>query len=172
MIRTGALILIAVSCAGLGFLKSQALSGRVRELLMLRKILRLLTGEISYAGTPLPEAFYRIGGKMDGPYRDFLQDLSIDMKRYDGEPFAELFSRNTDCHLRQTKLLKEDKEEWKQFGAMLGYLDREMQLSTLRSFDETLAQKICEQKEGLPARKKLYQSLGVMGGLFLVIFLA
>ena len=55
---------------------------------------------------------------------------------------------------------------------MLGYLDREMQLSTLKSFDETLAWKIGELKEGLPARKKLYQSLGVMGGLFLVIFLA
>lgn len=164
--------MIAAGCAALGILKGQALSGRVKELLLLRKILRLLTGEISYAGTPLPEAFYRIGGKMDGPYRDFLQDLSEDMRRYDGESFAELFAKNTECHLQDTKLTKEDREEWKQFGAMLGYLDREMQLSTLKSFDETLAQKICEQKEGLPARKKLYQSLGVMGGLFLVIFLA
>ena len=54
---------------------------------------------------------------------------------------------------------------------MLGYLDREMQLATLKSFDETLAEKISELKEGLPAQKKLYRSLGVLGGLFLVIFL-
>ena len=51
MIRTAALALIAVSCAGLGFVKSQALSARIRDLLLLRKILRLLTGEIRY---PLP----------------------------------------------------------------------------------------------------------------------
>ena len=162
MIRAAALALIAVSCAGLGFVKSQALSGRVEDLLSLRKILRLLKGEISYAGTPLPEA----------PYRDFLQDLSVDMQRYDGDSFAEIFARNTECHLKETRLSKDDREEWKQFGAMLGYLDKEMQLSTLKSFDETLAQKISELKEGLPAQKKLYQSLGVMGGLFLVIFLA
>ena len=49
MIRTAALALIAVSCAGLGFVKSQALSARIRDLMLLRKILRLLTGEISYA---------------------------------------------------------------------------------------------------------------------------
>ena len=47
----------------------------------------------------------------------------------------------------------------------------EMQLATLKSFDETLAEKISELKEGLPAQKKLYRSLGVLGGLFLVIFL-
>lgn len=172
MIRIAALVLIAVSCAGLGFVKSQALSARVRDLLMLRKILRLLKGEISYAGTPLPEAFYRIGGKMEMPFRDFLQDLSVDMQRYEGESFSEIFDRNTDCHLKETRLSREDREEWKEFGRMLGYLDREMQLSTLKSFDETLAWKIGELKEGLPARKKLYQSLGVMGGLLLVIFLA
>lgn len=172
MIRAAALALIAVSCAGLGFVKSQALSGRVEDLLSLRKILRLLKGEISYAGTPLPEAFYRIGGKLEASYRDFLQDLSVDMQRYDGDSFAEIFARNTECHLKETRLSKDDREEWKQFGAMLGYLDKEMQLSTLKSFDETLAQKISELKEGLPAQKKLYQSLGVMGGLFLVIFLA
>ena len=172
MIRIAALVLIAVSCAGLGFVKSQALSARVRDLLMLRKILRLLKGEISYAGTPLPEAFYRIGGKMEMPFRDFLQDLSVDMQRYEGESFSEIFDRNADCHLKETRLSREDREEWKEFGRMLGYLDREMQLSTLKSLDETLAWKIGELKEGLPARKKLYQSLGVMGGLFLVIFLA
>lgn len=172
MIRMAALFLLAVCCAGLGFLKSQALSSRVRDLFQLRKILRLLRGEISYAATPLPDAFFRIGSKMEGAYRDFLQDLSVDMKRYDGESFEEIFARNVECHLRDTRLLRQDREEWKQFGAMLGYLDREMQLSTLRSFDETLEQKIRELRDGLPQRKKLYQSLGVMGGLFLVIFLA
>ena len=169
MIRAAALLLVAASCAGLGFVKSQALSARIRDLLILRKILRLLTGEISYGGTPLPEAFYRIGGKVGEPFRDFLQDLSLDMRRYEGESFSELFDRNADCHLKGTRLTREDLEEWKEFGRMLGYLDREMQLSTLKSFDETLAWKIGVQKEGLPARKKLYQSLGVMGGLFLVI---
>lgn len=172
MIRTAALVLIAVSCAGLGFVKSQAMSTRIRNLMMLRKILRLLNGEISYGATPLPEAFYRIGSKMEMPFRDFLQDLSVDMQQYDGVSFSELFDRNVDCHLKGTRLSVDDREEWKEFGRMLGYLDREMQLSTLKSFDEALSWKIRELKEGLPARKKLCQSLGVMGGLFLVIFLA
>lgn len=172
MLRAVLLIMVAVSCSCLGFIKSQALSGRVRDLLSLRKILRLLSGEISYSGTPLPEAFCRISSKMSGAYRDFLQDLSEDMERYDGESFSSIFNRNVECHLRTTRLNGQDREEWKEFGAMLGYLDREMQMSTLRSFDQTLEQKISELREGLPARKKLYQSLGVMGGLFLVIFLA
>lgn len=172
MIRMTVLVMLAGACAGLGFLKSQALSARVRDLFLLRKILRLLNGEISYACTPLPDAFSRIGNKMEGSYRDFLQDVSADMERYEGESFEEIFEKNVDCHLKDTGLTRQDREEWKQFGSMLGYLDREMQLSTLRSFDETLEQKIAELRDGLPQRKKLYQSLGVMGGLFLVIFLA
>ena len=74
-----------------------------------------------------------------------------------------------DCHLRQTRLTSGDLEELKSFGAGLGYLDRSMQLSQLEQYEEQLKQKIEELNVGLPVRKKLCRSLGIMGGLFLIV---
>ena len=104
MIRWMALFLSAASCAGIGWLKSAAYSQRIRDLLMLRKILSFLKGEISYAATPLPDAFWTIGGRMEDPYRDFLKSISEDLQRCSGSSFSEVFSENVDCHLRQTRL--------------------------------------------------------------------
>ena len=136
---------------------------------MLRKILSFLKGEISYAATPLPDAFWTIGGRMEDPYRDFLKSISEDLQRCSGSSFSEVFSENVDCHLRQTRLTSGDLEELKSFGAGLGYLDRSMQLSQLEQYEEQLKQKIEELNVGLPVRKKLCRSLGIMGGLFLIV---
>ena len=169
MLRTAALLLAGFFCAGIGFLKSASLSGRVRDLNALRKILRFLKGEISFASTTIPDAFWKIGARMDDPYRDFLQDLSEDLGRMDGETFSEIFSKNVDCHLKETSLTPEDKKELKEFGAGMGYLDRSMQIANLEHYDTCLKHKTEELMNGLPTKKKLFQSLGVMGGLFLVL---
>ncbi|MCI5648081.1 MAG: stage III sporulation protein AB [Fusicatenibacter sp.] len=169
MIRGMALLLAAASCVGLGCLKSAAYSERLRDLHLLCRIVKFLKGEISYAATPLPDAFWTIGGRMEDPYQDFLRDISEDLKRCSGRNFSAVFSENVDCHLQQTRLTREDLEELKAFGAGLGYLDRTMQLSWLEQYEEQLKQKIEELNLGLPVRKKLCRSLGIMGGLFLII---
>ncbi len=44
-----------------------------------------------------------------------------------------------------------------------------MQLDNLEAYGRELDMTIEELTKGLPVRKKLYQSLGIMGGLFLAI---
>ena len=44
-----------------------------------------------------------------------------------------------------------------------------MQLNNLEAYGRELDMTIEELTKGLPVRKKLYQSLGIMGGLFLAI---
>ena len=169
MLRAIALCVMTGSCAGLGFLKSAALSRRLSQLRTLKRIEMFLHGEISCARTPLPDALWNIAGKVEEPFREFLRELSEDLNRYGGSSFGEVFADNVDCHLRDTKLTKEDRDRFSGLGRSMGYLDKAMQLANLEAYGRELDMTIEELTRGLPVRKKLCQSLGIMGGLFLAI---
>lgn len=171
MLRGTAIGLLVVCCCLLGYTKSRAEAGRVKELKKLRRMAALLEGAVSFGTTPLPTALMSVGGKMENPYRDFLQDVSRELYDLPGQPFSEVFERNLECYLVDTHLRREDLLELKILGSDLGFLDKEMQLRTIKAYDSELGHKIEELQEGLPVRQKLYQSLGIMGGLFFAILL-
>ena len=58
-----------------------------------------------------------------------------------------------------------------QMGAFLGYLDKDMQLGTLDLYLQELAGEIKAAQESIPGKQKVCRSLGIMGGLFLVLLL-
>lgn len=58
-----------------------------------------------------------------------------------------------------------------QMGAFLGYLDKDMQLRTVDLYLQELDREIEDAGESTPGRQKLSKSLGIMGGLFLVLLL-
>ena len=155
--RLAVLLAASLACVGIGFAKSAALSAHVKDLETLQKIIQYLRGEIVTAASPLPDAFWETGRRMRDPYRDFLQDISEDMRRPD--------------HLADTRLTKEEKEELQEAGCSLGTGDRAMQKANLDRYEARLVQRIAELQKGLPERKRLCQSLGIMGGLFLFLIL-
>ena len=169
MLRIIALCIMTGSCVSLGFLKSMGLSRRLSQLKTLKRIEMFLHGEISCARTPLPDALWNIAGKVEEPFREFLRELSEDLNRYGGCSFGEVFAENVECHLKDTKLTREDRDRFSELGRSLGYLDKAMQLANLEAYGRELDMTIEELTKGLPVRKKLCQSLGIMGGLFLAI---
>lgn len=150
---------------------SAALSAHVKDLETLQKIIQYLRGEIVTAASPLPDAFWETGRRMRDPYRDFLQDISEDMRRPDGKTLPAILEENTAVHLADTRLTKEEKEELQEAGCSLGTGDRAMQKANLDRYEARLVQRIAELQKGLPERKRLCQSLGIMGGLFLFLIL-
>ena len=169
MLRIVALCVMTCSCIGLGFMKSLGLTRRLNQLKTLKRIEMFLHGEISCARTPLPDALWNISGKVEEPFREFLREVSEDLNRYGGNSFGEVFAQNVECHLKDTKLTREDRERFSELGKSLGYLDKAMQLANLEAYGRELDMTIEELTKGLPVRKKLYQSLGITGGLFLAI---
>ena len=143
----------------------------VKDLETLQKIIQYLRGEIVTAASPLPDAFWETGRRMRDPYRDFLQDISEDMRRPDGKTLPAILEENTAVHLADTRLTKEEKEELQEAGCGLGTGDRAMQKANLDRYEARLVQRIAELQKGLPERKRLCQSLGIMGGLFLFLIL-
>ncbi len=172
MMRWIGCVMMMISGAGLGFYYSARFGRRVALLTGLYQMVNLLKGEISYGSRPLPEAFLGMKGKLKAPISDFACCVALEAQRRQGKPFAEIFSCAVQKVFKDSALKESDLEALSDLGNHLGYLDRQMQLRVLDFYGHNLQDCIQELRRELPSQKKVCQSLGVMGGVFLAILLA
>jgi stage III sporulation protein AB len=155
----------------MGFYFSNELKCRLDDIKELRKLIVLLRGDIRYGSTPLPEAISAIARRHEGSFKDFFTKLSERLSEHSGITFSQVWKEAVDSQLIKTSLNKRDKSQLIQFGDNLGYLDKEMQMNTLELF---LAQMEDEIKEiTITAKEKayLYNTLGIMAGIFISIIM-
>lgn len=164
-------LLILTSAAGMGLSFSADLKKHCMELRLLKQLIYMLRGEIKYTKTPLPEAFSNMADRLPEPFGPFLRETAEEMRGMEGKSFCELWREQVEKCLSGTRLTKEEREQLGDLGEVLGYLDLEMQLSSLELYLERLELCIREAQETMAAKQKLYQSLGVAAGIFLVILL-
>ena len=74
-------------------------------------------------------------------------------------------------HLKESSLTKTDLEEFIRLGEDLGYMDITMQENTIHLYLEALKGEIARTEKEAPAKKKMYQALGLMTGIFLAVML-
>lgn len=165
----GTLIIIASSTA-IGYTLSMQLSDRLRELKQLLKMVSLLEREITYGVAALPEALQHVGDRIPEPFSDFLYAVAEKTRSPEGKTLAVIFEECVD-ELAQTSLKQKDKEGFIELGKYLGYLDVTMQKNMLQIYQKELEMAIAEAGESITTKKKLYQSLGIMCGLFLAVAL-
>lgn len=164
-------ILILASATGIGISLSVDVKRYGMELRLLKQMVYMLRGEIKYTKTPLLEAFSSIAVRMPEPFSSFLREVAAEMEMMDGRSFGEIWREQIGRKLSDTRLKREDKEQLGALGESLGYLDLEMQLSTIGLYLEQLEIRIQDAQESVGAKQKLYKSLGVAGGIFLIILL-
>ncbi len=171
MIRIVGAVLVVMASAGIGFSYSFCLGRRLEQLRQLERMTLLLKGEISYGYASLPEALTSIGKKMPEPFTHFLCQTASRLKVYPDKSFQQVFQEEVEEDLKTSALTAKDKKALMQMGAFLGYLDKDMQLGTLDLYLQELAGEIKAAQESIPGKQKVCRSLGVMGGLFLVLLL-
>ena len=171
MLKAIGLFLILIGGAGSGYAFSTQLSSRYAQLKELQRMTALLIGEISYGNTPLPEGLAQVGKRLNEPFAGFLKELSEELKKKPQETLEELFAKHVKTDLKHSCLKPGDLEALLRMSSSLGYLDRDMQLRNLRLYETEVQQEITDTYASMPGKKKMYQTLGIMGGLFLVILL-
>lgn len=164
-------LLVLICSAGLGAAGSVDVKRHCMELRLLKQAVYMLRGEIKYSKAPLPEAFGVLAKRISPPFSLFFQNLEEELNKREGRSLQELWRVEIEKSLKQSMLRKEEKKKLEQLGEGLGYLDLEMQLSTMDLYLEQLEEDIKRAQEELHTKQKLYQSLGVAGGIFLVILL-
>ena len=137
-----------------------------------------LKGEILYGHTALNEALDRVGQRCLQAEGErglrklplFFLSVAGRIDRQEGEAFCQIWREEMEA-LKISPLTEEDKKALKNLGDHLGYLDLTMQERNLLLYLEQLEGNIREADAGIGTRQKLYQTLGVAGGIFLVILL-
>lgn len=171
MIKFIGALLVITSCTALGLYFSTELITRINDLKELKKILILLRGDIEYANTPLPEAVQVLSKRHDGTYKKFLKNISKHLLELNGESFSSIWKDGVKKDLLHTSLIKEDYALLNQLGESIGYLDKSMQINTIDLYLEQIDGIINELAISVNEKTHLYNSLGIMGGIFITIVL-
>ena len=156
MLKVLGSICVLGTSALLGIQKGAEIQRVYEELLYLQRILYQMQSEIRYLRAPLGDIAGRIGRESRDPYKKWLLSLEREMKRRDGKPFSTLWEQGVRKHLGD-----------------LHFPEREMefQMRTLSLYQEQLAQTLEELRRTMDGKVKLCRSIGVIGGIFLVILL-
>lgn len=164
-------ILIVLAGSGMGYFKGVALQQHISEMEEIRQLFLMLRSEIKYTKTPLGEAFYHIGRRMDGVYGTWLKELSGKLEEKSGAVFREVWSGTIEECLKNTALWPKDLRALKAIGVHMGYMDEEMQIGTIDLFVEQLNVEIQNMRQNIAIQRRLCNCLGVLGGVFLAVVL-
>ena len=156
-------IITATTC--IGFSKSNEMRCHLYELEELKKLFCLLRSELQYTHAPFAEVFSKITEKTSTSYREWLSNLSQRLKNKTRGSFWEIWCLSIAEDLYETNLKEDELEELKNFGKNMVYIE------SLDLFIEQLEYSIKNTREAYRSKRKLCQSMGIMGGIFLVILL-
>ena len=150
----------------IGNIISKRYTLRVKELKDFKNAFNIIESKIKFTYEPLPEIFLQTSKLLSENISKIFIRSSQNMKELSAEE-----AWNKSIEKSNTYLNKEDIENIKSFGKMLGKTDKEGQVSHLeltKTFIEIQIEKARREEE---KNSKLYKTLGVVSGLGLVIIL-
>ncbi len=165
----GAVIVILAGGA-LGFYYSGLEAFRVQDLGEFKKALLILKSEIEYLRTPLAEACLNIAKRTEKPANGFLESFADGLSK-DGGAAYPVWARTVDAWKKKAFLSNEDWDVLDGFGKTLGYLDTQMQLNAINFVTDYIDAKTATLQENGEKTKRMYRSLGWIGGAIVAVVL-
>ena len=162
-------ICILFGCSAVGFCLVDQMRKRLQELLFLRKQLAFMEGEIRHGLRNLPEIMFSMEQRCTGEWKVFFHRVAEKMYEEKNAPLTEIWKDTMREVLQVSRLTVKQKKEWEELGENLGYLDCEMQLVLLQICQEHFQDFIREEQEKYKKHARLYQTMGGMSGIFLVV---
>lgn len=161
-------LFVVIACGLLGLRLSNDYEGRIIKLNNFKKMIKVLKNEIAYNNESILEAIKRSSNTSDVQINEFLLNV-IEIYQEREVSLKEAWTRAVDNKLKKSGMIESDIELIKQVGINLGITCRATQIDYIDSFIgkiEILEEELYEKKE---EKCKLYKSMGVMTGLFIVI---
>ncbi|MCL2198998.1 MAG: stage III sporulation protein AB [Defluviitaleaceae bacterium] len=168
-IRIIGILLVMAGSVGLGIFFAAKESFRVQDLLEFKKALLILSSEIEYMRSTLTEACANIAKRTSGGVSHVFQSFAESLKDHDGETAYRLWL--TSIQNDKIFLAPEDKTVIEDFGKTLGYLDKEMQKNAIEYTVTYIDEKTTALQKQSDKNKRMYHSLGVIGGLLITVVL-
>lgn len=139
---------------------------RVKELKDFKNALNIIESKIKFTYEPLPEIFIQTSKLLSKNISEIFVQSSNNMENLNAEE-----SWDKSLEEVSTNLYKEDIENIKNFGKMLGKTDKEGQISQLELTKTFIEMQIEKAKVEEEKNSKMYKTLGAIVGLAFVIIL-
>ena len=162
-----------------GFLLAGEWEMRVKMLGIFRQMAVYLKARILYSNETLPEALKEIGSRFSDGNSGMAAEAGLFFLRVEkrmeeeaGKPFAEIWKEEMEKFPDDLPLRKQDLEALQALGENLGYADKKTQERTILFYLEQADDSLAFLKKEMESRTKLYRSLGMAAGLFILVLFA
>lgn len=162
--------LVLVSSTGLGFKIARDYRERPRQLRAMMHSLRLLQAEIEYSVTPLPQALGQVAQRSQSPVKHVFETAAQRLEQGDTSVLVA-FQDGLTVSRSKSAYKPEDYEVLDDFLKTLGLSDRVNQSRQLQVTLNRLEGLEREARESQRKNERLWQYLGVLTGLLVVILL-
>lgn len=163
--------LILFGSAGFSFKLCQEMRQRLRNIEQMQEIFRLFQAEVAYGRAPFPEACMAVSGRISEPYSTAMKEIYGQVMEKSGVRFPEIWKMKMGRCLESMPLKKEEKDIFLEFGNRTGFIDWETQAEMIRKSREQLEELYVKLKSSMENKEKVITSIGILGGLMLVIIL-
>lgn len=164
----GAVLLLCAS-ATFGFLAVQGLKERVKQLHFLITALEEMERELHCRLTPMPELLAALEARIPGPVGAFFSLCVSGLHNLGGRPFSKVWSEAleaADLHLEEgDRILVEE------LGSCLGRYDGQRQCDSIVQTRMRLEEHLADAAEQRNRLGRVYGTLSLAAGAFLVIVL-
>ncbi len=154
-----------------GFQLRQRLAEHLRQLLGMKEMLVMLSGELTFARTTLDEAFLHIAGQGKEPFGALLQEVAGRMNKEREATLHDIWLSAVERHKEELFLDREEFSILTGLSENFGYLDVQMQLANIGLYIQQTEHAITRAQDELAVKQRMYQYLSVMCGLFLILIL-
>ncbi|HZG79425.1 MAG TPA: stage III sporulation protein SpoIIIAB [Brevibacillus sp.] len=164
-------LMVLVSASMVGWHISRTYAKRPVQLRALLVALQMLETEIVYGLTPLQRAFVKVGQRVNKEVGNLFLSASEYLEQGRAMSAEESLQKAMKRHWPQTALRKQEQEVLASLSQVLGSSDREDQQKHLRLAVTHLRGLEEEARAEQDKYKKMYKSLGFLGGLLAVILM-
>ncbi|QQE76980.1 stage III sporulation protein SpoIIIAB [Alicyclobacillus sp. SO9] len=162
--------LLLMSCTAIGFRIARDYRERPRQIRILMQAIRLLKQEIEFSVTPLPQALSRVALRTVPPVSKLMEAIASNLGESDVS-VPDAFSSSLQDVKAYTAFRSQDVEVLQEFGETLGTSDRVHQSQHFAAVLTQLDGLEREAREAQKRNERLWQYLGVLTGLLLLVLL-
>lgn len=167
-----AIIILGISWY-MGIRCSNRCMKRYKEMCEVKNIILMIRNEIRYKHSTLSETFISICNRMKEGYKEQILEMAEFIEeRSKEENIAGMWEKTMMKKIKKDGFLrKSDIEKIGGFGRILNEADRKTQTDAIDMFIKEMEYDINEQKKELKNNVRLCKSLGILGGVTVVILL-
>lgn len=169
MVKMIGIVLVLVSAYAIGSLFAGQIKEREKWLKDIKTALFLLMGELEYHKQPLPEALELVGGRHGGRMERFFRETAEELGKKEGICMKEIWQQKAEVVLKESPLSREQKEEFAELGLYLMEADRAARKNAMEFYLDRLEEDIVILRENGADKAYLYRTMGMLGGMFLLI---